>query len=278
MNVDLIYATWPNQPQGNGWYREAELLRDAGLTKTLGDSGLKVSEHVLEARGEGAGELKAAFELGAEIGALVRASHKAGSLAVIVCGSCSVAALGAISGLGGEHTGVLWMDAHADINTPDTTKTGLFEGMPVAMMLGEAWQGLAYDVAGVTPVAWSSICYYGVRDLDPPEQEMIEEEGLPIVEDAESAISELDGCDQAYIHLDMDVHDPEKLRANQYAGPGGPSPQTVRKDLARLARELPVAVFALTGIDPAIAEDDAVACAIAHIKAVCDSRTGAKAA
>jgi arginase len=272
MNVDLIYATWPNQPQGIGWYREAQVLRDAGLTKQLSDAGFTVSEHVVEATGEGAGELKAAFGLGAQIGALVRASHQTDSLAVIVCGSCAVAALGAISGLGGEHTGVLWMDAHPDINTPDTTMTGLFEGMPVAMMLGEAYQGMAYEIAGVSPVAWSSVCFYGVRDIDPPEKEIIEEEGLPIVEDAESAISELDGCDQAYIHLDMDVHDAAKLRVNRFSGAGGLSPEDVRKDLAQIAKELPVAVFAVTGIDPTIAKHDAIACAIEHVKALCEAR------
>jgi arginase len=272
MNVDLIYATWPNQPQGNGWYRQAAALREAGLTRQLGEAGFTVSEHVVEASGENAAELKAAFTLGAQIGALVRASHQSNGLAVILCGSCAVAALGAISGLGGEHTGVLWMDAHPDINTPDTTMSGLIEGMPVAMMLGEAWQGMAYEIAGVTPVAWSSVCFYGVRDLERAEKEMIEEEELPIVEDAESAVDILDGCDQAYIHLDMDVHDGAQLQVNRYPVPGGPSPQTVRKDLTRIARELPVAVLSVTGIDPAIGGDAAVACAIDHIKAVCEAR------
>jgi arginase len=203
---------------------------------------------------------------------VVNASHKADNLAVIVCGSCAVAALGAISGLGGEHTGVLRIDAHPDINKPDTTMSGLIEGMPVAMMLGEAWQGMAYEIAGVTPVAWSSICFYGVRDLEPAEKELMEEEELPIVDDAESAVDTLDGCDQAYIHLDMDVHDGAQLQVNRYPVPGGPSPQTVRKDLIGIAKELPVAVLSVTGIDPAVAKDDAVTCAIEHIKAVCDSR------
>ena len=272
MNVDLIYATWPNQSQGNGWYRQAAALREAGLTRQLTEAGFNVSEHVVEATGDNAAELKAAFTLGAQIGAVVKASHKADNLAVIVCGSCAVAALGAISGLGGEHTGVLWIDAHPDINTPDTTMSGLIEGMPVAMMLGEAWQGMAYEIAGVTPIAWSSICFYGVRELEPAEKELMDEEELPIVDDAESAVDALDGCDQAYIHLDMDVHDAAQLQVNRYPVPGGPSPQTVRKDLTRIAKELPVAVLSVTGIDPDIGGDAAVACAIDHIKAVCDSR------
>src|SRR5262245_62030 len=97
----------------------AGAVRDAGLTQQLIDDGHEGREHVLAAEGKDATELKAAFELASKIGAVVKKSHEAGGFAVIVCGSCSVAAMGAVAGLGGENTGVLWMDAHPDLNTPE---------------------------------------------------------------------------------------------------------------------------------------------------------------
>lgn len=273
MKIELIYASWPNSPNGVGWHAMAGALKRARLTAMLKKAGFGVREHVVAATGEGAGELKAAFELAARIGALVKASHEAGSLAVIVCGSCSVAALGAISGLGGEDTGILWMDAHPDLNTPETTMSGLFEGMAAAIVLGDAWQALAHESAGFSSVSRRSLCFYGARDIDPAEQTVIDDDAIALASDAESAIEVLDGCERLYIHLDMDVHDAAHLRVNRYSGEGGPSPEDVRRDLVAVTQALPVAAIALTGLDPEIGrQDGAVACAVAHIKAVCESR------
>ncbi|MGB0085343.1 MAG: arginase family protein [Rhodomicrobiaceae bacterium] len=273
MTIDLIYATWPNRSYGIGWHKMAGALRDAGLTQKLIDDGHEVKEHVVSAEGEGAGELKAAFKLGGKIGRLVKASHKAGALAVIVCGSCSVAALGAVAGLGGENTGVLWMDAHADLNTPETTPSGLFDGMAAAIILGDAWQSMALDIAGLTPISQRYLCLYGARDLDPSEQGFIDDEAIALADNAEDAISALDGCEQLYIHLDMDVHNAAKLAVNRFAVKGGPSPQTVRRDLAAVAAALPVAAMAVTGIELGLgAKGKATTCAIEHIKTACAAR------
>jgi arginase len=272
MTIDLIYATWPDRSCGTGWRKMAAALRDAGLTRHLTETGFEVGERLVTAEGQGAGDLKAAFELGAQIGALVKASRNAGGLPIIICGSCAVAAMGAIAGLGGGDTGLLWMDAHADLNTPDTTLSGLFDGMAVSIALGDAWRAMAFDIAGVTPVSRRNLCFYGVRDLDPAEREIIDQ-GLPVAEDAGEAISALESCAHLYLHLDMDVHDAGKLRVNRYGVPGGPSPDQVRADLETIASGLPVAAFSVTSLDPDIAKGPgAAACAIAHIEAVCKAR------
>ncbi len=195
---------------------------------------------MVAAEGEGAGELKAAFKLGGKIGRLVKASHKAGALAVIVCGSCSVAALGAVAGLGGENTGVLWMDAHGDLNTPETTLSGLFDGMAATIILGEAWQAMAFAIAGLNAMSQRNLCLYGARDLDPSEQGFIDDEAIALADNAEDAISALDGCDQLYVHLDMDVHNEAKLARQSLRRKGGPSPETVRRDLAAVAARCPL--------------------------------------
>lgn len=272
MKVELIYATWPRNPGGTLWHMMAETVRKARLKPALKKAGFDVREHVLAATGDGAGELRAAFELAAQIAARVKAAHEAGALAVIICGSCSVAALGAVAGLG-EDTSILWMDAHADLNTPDTTLSGMFDGMAAAIVLGDAWHSLAIDVAGLSAASRRNFCLYGSRDIDPPEQVIIDNDGIVVAADAEAAIEALDGAERLYIHVDMDVHDASKLRANRFAGEGGPSPEQVRGDLVAVAAALPLAAIAITGLDPEIGKaDGAVACAVAHIKAACESR------
>ena len=63
------------------------------------------------------------------------------------------------------------------------------------------------------------------------------------------------------------------FRANGYAFPGGPSPDKVRRDLVGLVRELPVAALSVTSLDPDLPDAEiALACAAAHIKAVCDAQ------
>ena len=74
----------------------------------------------------------------------------------------------------------------------------------------------------------------------------------------------------------MDVHDLAYFRANSYAFSGGPSPERVRRDLVGLVRELPVAALSLTSLTPDLPDAEiALACAAAHIKAVCDARQAA---
>ena len=271
MKIELIYATWPNSPSGVGWPAMADAVRKAKLKPALKKAGFEVGEHVLAATGEGSSELKAGFELAAEIAARVKAAHEEGALAVVICGSCSLASLGAVSGLGAD-TSILWMDAHPDLNTPETTMSGMFDGMAASIVLGDAWQALSIDVAGLSAASRRNLCFYGARDIDAAEQTIIDDDGIVVASDAATAIEALDGAQRLYIHLDMDVHDAAHLRVSRYSGGGGPSPQQVRADLVAVTTALPLAAIALTALDPEIGKvDGAVACAVAHIKAVCKS-------
>ena len=67
MKIELIYATWPNSPSGVGWPAMADAVRKGRLKPALKKAGFEVGEHVLAATGDGASELKAGFELAAEI-------------------------------------------------------------------------------------------------------------------------------------------------------------------------------------------------------------------
>jgi arginase len=277
MRITLIYATWPDTPFGMTWHKFAESLQSAGLAQRLADAGHDVEEHVLIAGGPQATELRGAFELSGEIGKLCRAALERGAFPVVACGSCAVSSLGVMAGIGDKRTGILWMDTHPDLNTPETTATGLFDGMSVATVLGKCWRHMAADVAGLRrPGTPRDLCLYGARDIDPGEAHFIAANDIPIVRNAAEVVHHLGGCERTYLHLDMDVHDPATLRANKYEVPGGPTPDAVRGMLIELAYKLPVSALSVASLDPETPDGPlAIAAAIAHIQAVCDSRKAA---
>lgn len=272
MRVALIHATWPVTPFGATWYRLAEAMQAAGLTQALAGAGHRIEEHVLTATGPAATELRGGFELSAQIAARCRAAVEAGALPVVICGSCGVSATGAIAGLGGDGTGIVWMDAHPDLNTPETSGSGMFDGMALATALGECWRHMAGQVARLQPASARNVCLFGARDIDPGEADFIAAHGIPNGVNVPLHVQRMCTCERVYVHLDMDVHDALAVRANHFAVPGGPSAEDVRAVLARIARDTPLAALSVTGLDPAAPDGDkAITIAVDHIRAVCDS-------
>jgi arginase family enzyme len=110
-----------------------------------------------------------------------------------------------------------WLDAHGDFNTPDTTPSGFLGGMCLAAACGR-WD------AGTATVPRDRVHLIGVRDLDPGEREEVEAAGLR---------RGLPEKGPVYVHLDVDVLDPEVL-PSQFPVPGGLSAAEVRDALASL--------------------------------------------
>ena len=96
------------------------------------------------------------------------------------------AAIGVVSGLeqaagAGTAIGVVWVDAHGDFNTPETSFSGILAGMPVAILAGLAGP-LWRNAAGLaTPVATDNIILAGVRELDEKEEELIRSTDVQVV-------------------------------------------------------------------------------------------------
>ncbi|HUE81767.1 MAG TPA: arginase [Pyrinomonadaceae bacterium] len=102
---------------------------------------------------------------------------------VIVGGDHSIA-IGSIAGVAascrarGENLGLIWFDAHADMNTPETSPSGNIHGMPLAALLGYGAPELT-NVAGFAPkVRPQFIAHVGARDVDPGERELIKKLGV----------------------------------------------------------------------------------------------------
>lgn len=173
-----------------------------------------------------------------------------GAAPVVLAGNCGVT-LGVVAGLGaasGLRVGVLWCDAHGDLQQPHTTASGFFDGMGLAMLTGRAWQTLAASVPGYTPLPDEAAVLVGGHDLDAAEEELIVGSALThlppqafadgdAVTGGDAVADVLDRLaaevDVIHLHVDLDVLDTAIARANSYAVPGGVQPA----DLVRLGRE-----------------------------------------
>ncbi len=122
----------------------------------------------------------------AEVGAMARGVHAAvdaalgdGCLPVVVGGECSVC-IGAVPALAARHgpVTVAWLDAHGDMNTPQTSASGLITGMPFAAMLGHGDPGLTTVGDGAPRPEPERTFLLGGRDLDPGEVDNIADFGI----------------------------------------------------------------------------------------------------
>ncbi len=122
----------------------------------------------------------------------------------------------------------LWLDAHGDFNTPRTTPSGFLGGMCLAGACGRWPTGFegTVDPADVVMV--------GARDLDAGERAELDFAGVPRVERFPDVADAVDGA-AVYVHLDLDVLDPDVLPA-QFAVPGGLSDGGLRRLLDEVAQ------------------------------------------
>ena len=90
-------------------------------------------------------EVATAFELDRLVAGQVREAVSAGEFPLVLSGNCNTS-VGTIAGAGPEGLGVVWFDAHADFETPETTTTGFTDGMGLAIVVGHCWKTMAEGV------------------------------------------------------------------------------------------------------------------------------------
>jgi arginase len=205
-------------------------IRYAGLEERLSSLGYDVRDHgnvetaVPEAtalddeRARFLPEIKTTCE---RIAAKVVEEVETGALPVVLGGDHSVA-LGTLGGLARVRGpgGVLWIDAHSDINTPETSPSGNVHGMSLAAALGLADEWFASDAWPLPAVDARRVALLGVRSLDDGERGLLREAGVRVftmseidrvgVERAVSeALDRVSGGGFVHVSLDMDALDPE---------------------------------------------------------------------
>ena len=155
-----------------------------------------------------------------ELAAVVADIARGGAIPVVLGGDHSIG-MGTIAGLAraGHRVGVIWVDAHGDINTPDTTPSGNVHGMPFAVALGLADDPFPAALRGTTD--GTNGVLLAIRDIDPGEREniarakvtpitMSDIDRLGMHAAMEKAIAVASGGDGIHLSLDMDAIDPDE--------------------------------------------------------------------
>jgi arginase len=129
--------------------------------------------------------------------------------------------------------GLVWIDAHGDFNTPETTLSGMLGGMPVAVSTGFCLHRLRAECGLDPPLPTRYVIMVGVRDLDPLERELLDRTEVqhitvdqvrrlsPAIELEMERLSTL--TDLIYVHVDMDALDPEEVPGHGLTVADGPT-------------------------------------------------------
>jgi arginase len=155
----------------------------------------------------------------------------------LVLGGCCCAHVGAVEGLAARHgrIALVWLDAHGDLNTPETSPSGDLWGMPLRMLI---------DSGAVDPV---DVVLLGARNLDPPERAYVASVGLRTEpEGLDRALEETEG---AYVAVDADALDPAEISPFM-PEPGGLSLAETEELLGRVRGRTAILGVGLSGLSP----------------------------
>ncbi|HEY7914555.1 MAG TPA: arginase [Blastocatellia bacterium] len=202
-----------------------------------------------------------------ELAEKVEAALDEGAIPIILGGDHSIA-IGSVSGVAayyrkrGEKIGIIWLDAHPDINTPSTTPSGNIHGMPLAAILGHGPRELT-EIAGFAPkVLPENVAIIGARSIDPGERELIKTLGLRVFTMSEldergmaqviSEAIEIASRDTAAIHatMDMDFIDPFYAPGVGTPEPGGATFREAHLAMEKMAASGRVVCVEVTEVNP----------------------------
>ena len=208
-------------------------LRIAQLSKTLERLGHTVSDDgnlavpQRETLGGSGGDLAKITEVCRVLAEHTAHAIRRGEFPLVLGGDHSLAA-GSVAGAAtalaerGARLGVIWLDAHGDLNTPATSASGNVHGMPAAHLLGDGDAAMSSIAVPAPALRAEHLVYVGLRDLDPPERASIhrhaitaftmrdiDERGMRhVLEEAIAKVS--DGTAGIYVSLDLDFVDPRE--------------------------------------------------------------------
>ena len=145
----------------------------------------------------------------------------AGDPTTVVSGDCLVA-LGTLAGVqrAGIDAALIWLDAHGDVHTLDTTKSGYLGGLALRLALGAHPERLAVPL-GLRPLTEERTVLVGARDLDPPEEQYLAGSAIRR-STVQSLTADLAPEGPLLLHVDLDVVNPSALPGLLFPAPGGP--------------------------------------------------------
>lgn len=267
MNVSLIQVPYHAGDDSVGSSQGPQRLLEAGADRVLAASGIDVS---VERVGRGRpfrDTAVSAATVNKQLAARVREASSAGRLPVVLSGSCN-SALGVLAGFDHARCGAVWLDAHADFNTPETTTSGFFAGMSMAIVTGHCYRDYWAQIGDASPLAEEAIVMYGVRDLSPDaERRRLEESAIEVVpwrdgRPESDVLAPLDRLakhvDDVYLHIDFDSFAPEVAPGiSDEPVPGGLSLEQAERIISATSERFSIRAATLATFTPERDEADA---------------------
>lgn len=173
-------------------------------------------------------------------------------------GTCAVS-IAPASWLNARHAGdiaMLWFDAHGDLNTPQSSPSARFHGMPLRVMMGEGDPAtIALPFSFFKP---EQVALFGARDLDAPEAQFIDDKRLMLLAESgwpaqtANAMKQMRerGFTRAYIHCDLDVLDPHEFPYCAVPAANGITLGELLMCFDAAAQYFQIAGFAITAFKP----------------------------
>jgi arginase len=196
------------------------------------------------------------------IAVFTEGSLRRGQRPVSIAGDCC-AVIGVITGLqrAGMQPHLLWLDAHGDFNTPETSPSGFIGGMPLAMLVGRGEQTIL-GCLGTLPLDEAAVVLCDARDLDPREREALASSRVVHLDSTERLEAFDFGSDPVHVHIDADILNPLNAPAMLYPAAGGPGVAALEAVLRRMTARWRVVSVSLTtwalDRDPTGATEEAV--------------------
>lgn len=258
--VKMPYVGERNVPDVS---RGPEYLEQGGIQKLLDDQGVQ-TKHALtvaltpdEEKAYGSWNHLALAS--GDLAKIVSEERRGGYFPVGLLANCN-GILGMLSGL--QHSGpnakplrvgMVFIDAHGDFNTPETTLSGMLGGMPVAIAAGQCLTRMRLK-AGLEPaLPTRHIVEMCVRDTDPLEQELLDRSEIQqlTLEDVRTRSANLhremrrlsEATDVIYVHVDMDALDPREVPGHPLTVPGGPTSAELAAALTEMFKYEKTAAF-----------------------------------
>lgn len=283
MELDLILVPYHLAMERTGMGLGPERFLEAGIHHELGSRGHSVHINTIQRRTNiRQDESVVVAEINAVLAKHVRGALEQGCFPFILAGNCNTC-LGTLAGIEARPIGVIWLDAHGDFNTPETSASGFLDGMSLAMVAGLCHR-TAWTMIGSIPIRGSHVVHIGGRDFDDGEEERLARHQIRVV--AASPLKQVglatalrpalatlrSQVRHVYLHVDLDVLDPAEGRANEYAAPNGLSLHELEDVIQMVGEEFVIEAAALTAYNPACDEEGrALGAGLRMIHAIVDT-------
>jgi len=267
MHVRVVTVPFRYDEPNEGLGKGPTALLEAGLLDRLREGGVDVggaSSVDLAEEDRVTGPIAANIgRLGAATATLI-ASARREAAGVLALAGDDTASVGIVAGLQRAHgagirVGIVWLDAHGDFNTPETSFSGILAGMPLAILAGLAGPVWRSSAGLVAPIPTDRILIAGVRELDEREETLLRSTDVQVV--AATAVGEegpfrlalhtlLLRSDLLLLHVDLDVLDPSLVPSSSTPSPDGWSVAEAATVMRTVLDTGKVAVLGIAGLNP----------------------------